>query len=88
MGVIIPLHLSHPGPGILVELVLLLCDRLELLDNTAECLLAGTTLRLRIYRSFPTTFGLGSERLDERKTRRVQPSTCVPCAIIQGRVTQ
>lgn len=56
-------------------------------DNVAECLLASRTSWFRIYRSFPTRVGLGSERLDKRKARRVQSSTCVPCAILQGRVT-
>lgn len=69
MSVFIPLHLSHPGPGILVELVLLL--RLELLDNTTECSLAGTTPCLRIYRSFPTTFWAWF-----RAAWRVQSAAC------------
>lgn len=63
---------------------------LELSDNAAECLLAGRTTWLRIYRSFPTMVGglvpSGSTSA-ERNAPRVQSSTCVPCAIPQGRVT-
>lgn len=68
-----PLHLSQhfPGPGILI-LWSVASSGFGLESDAAECLLAGTVPRLRIYRSRPTGAGseLGPERFHER---RVQP---------------